>query len=85
MVFFFCCDNFCYFHLAELVTLKGAMTDSSKKFESGLTVKTQRMSDMESIAEAMLDKQHGYMETHFNKLQQMGEGMEEKLQAILTD
>lgn len=40
---------------------------------------------METIAEAVLEKQRGYLETRFNKLQQMGEGTEEKLRAIQTD
>ncbi|CAK6979638.1 hypothetical protein KUCAC02_008291 [Scomber scombrus] len=61
------------------------MTDSSKKFEPGLAVKTRGMSDMEAIAEAVLEKQRGYLETRFDKLQQMGEDTEAKLGAIQAD
>ena len=43
------------------------------------------MSDMEAIAEAVLEKQRGYLETRFNKLQQMGEDTEAKLGAIQAD
>lgn len=39
------------------------------------------MSDIEAIAEAVLEKQLGYLETCFNKLQQM----EAKLGAIQAD
>lgn len=61
------------------------MTDSSRKSELGFAVKTRGMTNMETIAEAVLEKQRGYLETRFNKLQQMGEGTEEKLRAIQTD
>lgn len=61
------------------------MTDSSRKSELGFAVKTRGMTNMETIVEAVLEKQRGYLETRFNKLQQMGEGTEEKLRAIQTD
>lgn len=40
---------------------------------------------MEAIAEAVLEKQRGYLETRFDKLQQMGEDTEAKLGAIQAD
>lgn len=61
------------------------MTDSTKKFEQGFAVKTRGMSDMEVIAEAVLEKQCGYLETCFDKNQQMGEDTEAKLGAIQAD
>lgn len=61
------------------------MADSSKKFEPGLAVKTRGMSDMEAITEAGLEKQLGYLETCFNKLQQTAEDTEAKLGVIQTD
>ena len=61
------------------------MSDSSKKPEPGLAVKTRVMSDMEAIAEAVLERQRGYLETRFDKLQQMGEDTEAKLLTIQAD
>lgn len=61
------------------------MADSSKKYEPSLVVKTRGMSDMEAIAEAVLEKQRGYLETCFDKLQQMAEDTEVKLGAIQAD
>ena len=40
---------------------------------------------MEAIAEAVIEKQRGYLETRFDKLQQMAEGTEAKLGAIQAD
>uniref|UniRef100_A0A672I783 L1 transposable element RRM domain-containing protein n=1 Tax=Salarias fasciatus TaxID=181472 RepID=A0A672I783_SALFA len=61
------------------------MAESSKKFETGLTVKTRGMSDMEAIAEAVLEKQRGYLEARFGKLQQVAEDTEAKLGVIQAD
>lgn len=55
------------------------MANSSKKFELSLAVKTRGMSDMEAIAEAILEEQHAFLETRFNKLQQMAEDTEAKV------
>lgn len=40
---------------------------------------------MEAIAEAVLERQRGYLETRFDKLQQMGEDTEAKLGASQAD
>lgn len=61
------------------------MTDSGKKFEPSLAVKTRGMSDMETIAEAVLEKQIAYLETRFDKLQQMAEDTEVKQGSIQAD
>ena len=58
------------------------MTNSSKKFEQGLVVKTRGMSDMDAIVKAVLEKQRGYLKTRFNNVQQLGEDTEAKLGAI---
>ena len=61
------------------------MSDSSKKSEPGPAVKTRGMSNMETRAEAVLERQRGYLEARFDKLQQMEEDTEAKLGAIQTD
>lgn len=43
------------------------------------------MSDMEAVVEAVLERQCGYLETRFDKLQQMGEDTHAKLGAIQAD
>lgn len=61
------------------------MADSSKKFEPSLAVNTRGMSDMEAIAEAVLEKQCAFLETRFDKLQQMAEDTDAKLGSIQAD
>ena len=40
---------------------------------------------MEALADTVLEKQRGYLESHFDQLQQMGKETEEKLTCIQTD
>lgn len=60
------------------------MAESNKKSVSNTTKNKANRSDMEAIAESVLEKQRDYLESCFDQLQQMGKDTEGKLGAIQT-
>lgn len=60
------------------------MVESNKKSMSNTSKNKVNRSDVEAIAESVLEKQHDYLESRFDQLQQMGKDTEGKLGAIQT-
>ncbi|KAI4801219.1 hypothetical protein KUCAC02_000143 [Chaenocephalus aceratus] len=61
------------------------MSKSSKKSPPKKGPETRGKSDMEALADTVLEKQRGYLDSRFDQLQQMGRETEGKLTSIQTD
>lgn len=61
------------------------MSKSSKKSPPEKGPETRGKSDMEALADTVLVKQRGYLDSRFDQLQQMGRETEGKLTSIQTD
>lgn len=60
------------------------MAESNKKSASNSSKSKANRSNMEAIAESVLERQRDYLESRFDQLQQMGKDTEGKLCAIQT-
>lgn len=60
------------------------MAESNKKSASNASKNKGNRTDMEAIAESVLERQRDYLESRFDQLQQMGKDTEGKLCAIQT-
>ncbi|KAK1893395.1 LINE-1 retrotransposable element ORF1 protein [Dissostichus eleginoides] len=61
------------------------MSKSSKKSPPKKGPETRGKSDMEALADTVLEKERGYLDSRFDQLQQMGRETEGKLTSIQTD
>lgn len=69
------------FSLFLIITIEAGRLNRIKSQHNALKSKANR-TDMEAIAESVLERQRDYLESRFDQLQQMGKDTERKLCAI---